>query len=102
MNCPKCYYQNPEDATFCGKCGLEFNKATNYEFTARKPLLDKIKADPISIIYILLGFFVPILGWILWFVWKDSSPRLARATGIAALVGVVVFIILISIIAMQF
>lgn len=36
----------------------------------------------------VLGFFIPLVGLILWLVWKDSKPNSAKMAGIGALVGV--------------
>lgn len=38
----------------------------------------------------ILGYFVPIVGFILWLVWKDSKPKTARSAGIGCLVSVCV------------
>lgn len=36
----------------------------------------------------ILGFFVPLVGLILWLVWKDTKPKNAKSAGIGALIGV--------------
>ena len=41
----------------------------------------------------LLGFCIPIAGLILFFVWKESKPKSAKAAGIGALVSVVIAVI---------
>lgn len=41
----------------------------------------------------LLGCCIPIVGLILFLVWKDSKPKTAKAAGIGALVSVVLAII---------
>lgn len=41
----------------------------------------------------LLGFCIPIVGLILFLVWKDSKPKSAKAAGIGALVSVVIVVI---------
>ena len=42
----------------------------------------------------ILGFFLPLVGLILWLVWKRKKPRSARASGIGALIGFIVSLIL--------
>ena len=42
----------------------------------------------------LLGFFIPIVGLILFLVWNDTKPRTARAAGKGALVGVIFNVVL--------
>jgi len=36
----------------------------------------------------ILGFFIPIVGFILWLVWKDEHPARSRSAGIGCLVSV--------------
>ena len=39
---------------------------------------------------VLLGFFIPIVGLILYLVWKETSPSKAKAAGYGALIGFVI------------
>lgn len=41
----------------------------------------------------LLGCCIPLVGLILFLVWKDSKPKTSKAAGIGALVGVGVCIV---------
>lgn len=41
----------------------------------------------------LLGFCIPIVGLILFLVWKDSKPKSAKAAGIGALVSVIIAVV---------
>lgn len=41
----------------------------------------------------LLGCCIPIVGLILFLVWKDSKPKTAKAAGIGALVSVIIAVI---------
>ncbi len=52
----------------------------------------------------LLGCCIPLVGLILFLVWKDTKPRTSKAAGIGALTGViigVVFYVLIFILSMS-
>lgn len=49
--------------------------------------------DKGGFLYGLLGFCIPIVGLILFLVWKDSKPKSAKAAGIGALVCVIVTVI---------
>lgn len=40
--------------------------------------------------WLLLGFFIPIVGLILYLVWKETSPSKAKAAGYGALIGFVI------------
>lgn len=44
-----------------------------------------------------LGFCIPIVGLILWLVWRDEKPKTAKSLGIGALVGVIIGFIFIVI-----
>jgi hypothetical protein len=51
----------------------------------------------------VLGFFIPLVGLILFLVWKTTNPKSAKAAGIGALVSVVInllFLILIVVTTM--
>lgn len=41
----------------------------------------------------LLGFCIPLVGLILFLVWKDTKPKSSKAAGIGALVSVIVCIV---------
>lgn len=41
----------------------------------------------------LLGFCIPIVGLILFLVWKDSKPNSGKAAGIGALVSVILGVV---------
>jgi len=44
--------------------------------------------------FAVLGFFIPIVGLILWLVWKDNTPLKAKSAGKGALIGFIVSIVL--------
>ena len=46
-----------------------------------------------GILWGLLGCCIPIVGLILFLVWKDTKPKTAKAAGIGALVCVVLAVI---------
>lgn len=41
----------------------------------------------------VLGFFIPLLGLILFLIWKTTNPKSAKAAGIGALVSVILNIL---------
>lgn len=41
----------------------------------------------------LLGCCIPVVGLILFLVWKDQKPKTAKAAGIGALVSVILWVI---------
>lgn len=40
--------------------------------------------------YSLLGFFIPVVGLVLYLIWKDTKPKSASAAGKGALTSVIV------------
>lgn len=53
----------------------------------------------------ILGFFIPIVGFILWLIWKDEHPARAKSVGIGCLVsiclgvvGVILYVVLVFVI----
>lgn len=50
-------------------------------------------SDNGGILWGLLGCCIPIVGLVLFLVWKDTKPKTAKAAGIGALVSVVLSII---------
>lgn len=51
-------------------------------------------ADSGSFGWAVLGFFIPVVGLILWLVWKDQRPLDAAKAGKGALVSVIVWAVL--------
>lgn len=45
--------------------------------------------DSGSIGWLILGFLFPIVGWILYFVWKDKKPLSAQRAGLGGCIGFV-------------
>ena len=87
MYCPNRGAPGLDDrAVFCPKCGVQI-----------QPFKSSI-ADTGSIGWCILGFLIPIVGLILYLVWKDEKPVSAKQAGLGALasvcLGVVAYIVL--------
>lgn len=52
------------------------------------------KPDSRSFGFALLSFFFPIVGLILWIVWRQETPQKAKSCGIGAIVGTAVNILI--------
>ncbi len=46
-----------------------------------------------GILWGLLGCCIPIVGLVLFLVWKDTKPKTAKAAGIGALVSVILIVV---------
>ncbi|MBE5929273.1 MAG: zinc ribbon domain-containing protein [Lachnospiraceae bacterium] len=79
--CRNCGQEIPNEATVCVHCGV-----------AQNPQPQTV--DNGGFLWGLLGWFVPIVGLILYLVWMDTKPKTAKAVGIGALASVIVGIIL--------
>ncbi len=53
-----------------------------------------VVTDSGSFGWAVLGFFIPLVGLILFIVWKQTKPKCAKMAGIGALVGFVLGIII--------
>lgn len=78
--CKNCGTQIDDQAVFCSKCG------TNQ--TAAPAVKDKG-----GFWWGTLGCCIPVVGLVLFLVWKDTKPKTSKAAGIGALVSLILGII---------
>ena len=91
---------------FCKNCGnqIEDNAATCPSCGASQNTFPQV-TDNGGFLWGLLGCCIPIVGLVLFLVWKDTKPKTSKATGIGALVGVILMIlyyILIAVVGVGF
>jgi len=88
---------------FCTNCGAQLNPQGNCPECGRVNQVSHQATtnDTGSFGWALLGFCIPIIGLILYLVWKDTQPLNANAAGKGALVsvGLSVFFYIILIVA---
>lgn len=78
MFCSNCGAPDLDDkAVVCPKCGVQI-----------RPLVHQSKDDEGSIGWYILGFLIPIVGLVLYLIWKDEKPITAKQLGIGALISV--------------
>ncbi|MBE6645395.1 MAG: zinc ribbon domain-containing protein [Ruminococcaceae bacterium] len=80
MFCQKCGKELVDEAVVCINCGCAVG---NTSFKANSD-------DAPSFGFALLGFFIPLVGLILYILNKDTTPLKARSAGKGALIGVCV------------
>ena len=80
MFCRICGKEINDQAVICPNCGCE---------TGKKTVVTK-EADAPSTGFGVLGYFFPLIGLILYLVWKSDYPLRAKSTGKGALIGVIV------------
>lgn len=94
--CSKCGKEIMDEAVICPGCGCaqENNVQNNVQGNSvpqiKEALSDIQKEAWSNIGWSLLGFFIPIVGLILYLVWKETSPSKAKAAGYGALIGFVI------------
>ena len=79
---------------FCKNCGnqIEDNAATCPHCGASQNTTPQV-TDNGGFLWGLLGCCIPIVGLVLFLVWKDTKPKTAKAAGIGALVSVIIGIL---------
>lgn len=94
--CSKCGKEIMDEAVICPGCGCaqENNVQNNVQGNSvpqiKEALSDIQKEAWSNSGWSLLGFFIPIVGLILYLVWKETSPTKAKAAGYGALIGFVI------------
>jgi hypothetical protein len=91
---------------FCGKCGEKVvayqsdvsvkgvNEMNNTNYNQQgNPQGGNPTNDRPSMGYAVLGFFFPVVGLILWLIWKDPKPLTAKSAGKGALIGVILQVV---------
>lgn len=79
MYCKYCGKEVNPDADVCIHCGRKIKEYNSIAYD-----------DTGSIGWGFLGFFFPVVGLILYLVWKDIKPNNAKVAGKGALISVIV------------
>ena len=89
--CTKCGREICDEAIVCIGCGCAVGNGLalqNQDIqTAPK------NQDAPSLGYAFLGFFVPIVGLVLYLIWKDEAPKRAASAGKGALISFIISIV---------
>ena len=98
MKCKFCGKELQDGSTFCTSCGRSLNAAPPPQRPVggggtEKRVIVLPKDDP-SFGFGLLSFLFPIVGLVLYLVWRDVLPRRAHSCGFGALVSVIVGFVL--------
>ena len=102
MYCRNCGQELNENDRVCPACGTpvsnikEEQKTYSYNETAQGAPHNgpQTYEDSGSAGWGFLGCCFPLVGLILFLVWKDNKPRSAKSAGIGAIIGVVITIVL--------
>ena len=88
--CRKCGARVDDYAVVCPNCGAPQDGTPD-----SPPVVDNG-----GFLWGLLGCCIPLVGLILFLVWKDTKPRTAKAAGIGALVCVIAYVLMYVVAAM--
>lgn len=86
--CTNCGKEINDNAPVCVNCGTAQAQVDSQNQTTQPAPVDKG-----GFLWGLLGCCIPVVGLILFLVWKDTKPKTAKAAGIGALVSVIIGVI---------
>ena len=89
--CKKCGQQLEDNVNVCPACGTTQEEVVNVTVDSMNA---GVKDDSGSIGWGLLGFCIPVVGLVLFLVWKNDKPRSAKTAGIGALISVIIWAVL--------
>lgn len=97
--CQNCRTQFDDSLAACPNCGtINAAQPPQQPFSqpGGQPMGQPVHnpADSGSIGWGILGFLIPIVGLILFLVWKNTKPNSAKVAGIGAIIGAVVGLVL--------
>lgn len=81
--CSHCGAEIEDEAIVCVKCGCS---VTNTNRALENP-------NESTTAYTILGFFLPLIGLILFLLWQNEYPRRAKAAGKGALISVILTVV---------
>ncbi len=85
MNCNKCGKKVETGIKYCDNCG---NKIEEVKKTSKKvEVKEETNNESGSFGWIVLGFFFPLVGLILFLVWMNTKKKSSKAAGLGALIG---------------
>lgn len=109
MFCKQCGKEIEDGSSFCPFCGA--NQAADAQASQQaqqtqqtyqapynnnpynQPYYQAPKPQESGAGWGVLGFFFPIVGLILFLVWKDDHPARSKGAGIGALVSVILYVV---------
>ena len=97
MYCRKCGSELKDDALFCSHCAEPVITQQQPTWQAQQPAWQPpqpLNVDNGSWGWFVLGLFVPVVGLILYLVWKNEKPLSAKRAGLGALVGGIATVVL--------
>ena len=88
--CDKCHKNINEDSNYCPFCGSVLNVDVS-----SSAVESKVDRDKINIWFVILSWFVPLVGVLVFFIKKETAPRTAKASGLCALISFILNLLVI-------
>ena len=86
MYCRNCGKEIDDNAYVCPHCGVKVERIND------QPRADADSGSKVG--WGILSFLIPIVGLILFLVWKDERPQTAKICGICALVSFIISVVI--------
>ena len=86
MYCSNCGNKINDNERYCPYCGVEQNSTSNVSTS---------NDDTGSIGWGVLGFFIPLVGIILYCVWRNEKPLNAKVSLKGAIISIIAYVVLI-------
>lgn len=90
MYCKLCGDQIEQGSAFCSKCGTAVALASDSlpkSYPGKENVVGRIG-------WFVLGLLLPIIGFIIWIVWRKDNPSRSKAAGAGALTALIVVLVL--------
>lgn len=84
MYCKNCGRTVDDTASYCNNCGARIDNKPNADASE----------DSLSLGFAILGFFIPIVGLILFLIYEEKKPKRAKSAVKGALIGFITEIVL--------
>lgn len=84
MYCKNCGSIVDDTSSYCNSCGARIDNKSNVI----------VSEDSSSFGFAILGFFIPIVGLILFLIYEGKKPKRAKSAGKGALIGFITKIVL--------
>lgn len=84
MYCKNCGRTVDDTSSYCNNCGARIDNKPNADASE----------DSLSLGFAIFGFFIPIVGLILFLIYKEKKPKRAKSAVKGALIGFITEIVL--------
>lgn len=79
---------------YCFNCGKEVSVNSEYCMNCGVALTPAQKEDKGGFIWGLIGFLSPIVGLVIYLMWKDERPKTSKSAGKGALISAIAYAVL--------